>query len=87
MSEYKEKFDEMLDSLKQLRDEVKVKMHLGKAEARDEWERLEEKWQDFKSRTKVIAGEAGESAKDLGSALELVGEELKEGYKRIRKLL
>lgn len=87
MSVQKEHLEEMIGSLKRLRDELEVQIHLGKAEAKDEWERLEEKWQELKAQGKAVAEAADESAKNVGSALEIVAEELKDGYQRIRKLL
>ena len=87
MSEHKERYEEMVSSLKQMRDELKVQIHLGKVEAKDEWEKLEEKWQELQARGKPVAEAVEESAKDVGSALELVGAELKAGYERIKKLL
>lgn len=85
MTYSKEKLEEILAELKQHRDELKLKLHLGKEEARDEWEKLEKKYQELKARSAVILEEAGESAKEVGSALELVVDELKNGYQRIRK--
>lgn len=87
MSEHKERFEEMVSSLKQMRDELKVQIHLGKAEAKDEWEKLEEKWEELKVRGEPYAEAMEESAKGVGSALELVGAELKAGYERLKKLL
>ena len=87
MSERKERFEEMVSSLKKIRDELELQIHLGKAEAKDEWEELEEKWQEFKAQGKTVAEAVDESAKDVASALELVGGELKAGYERIKKLL
>jgi hypothetical protein len=87
MSEYKERIEEALSGLRQMRDELKVKIHLGKAEAQTEWDELEGKWQELKARGKMVGEEAAESAKDVSSALEIVAEELKKGYERIRKLL
>ena len=87
MSEKRERFEEMVSSLKKMRDELKVQIHLGKAEAKDEWEKLEAKWQELKAQGKTVAEAMDESAKDVASALELVGGELKAGYERIKKLL
>ena len=87
MSGKKERFEEMVSSLKKMRDELKVQIHLGKAEAKDEWEKLEEKWQELKAQGKTVAEAMDESAKDVASAVELVGGELKAGYERIKKLL
>jgi SMC interacting uncharacterized protein involved in chromosome segregation len=87
MSDEKEHIDDIVENLKQIRDELEVKIHLGKAEAKKEWDRLEKKWQELKGQSQAVAGTTSESLKNVGSALELVAEELKDGYKRIRKLL
>ena len=87
MSDREERLEEMVSSLKQIRDELKVQIHLGKAEAKDEWEKLEEKWQELKAHGETVSEAVEESAKGVGSALELAGGELKAGYERIKKLL
>jgi hypothetical protein len=80
------KFDAMKETIEQLRDEIKLKAHLGKAEAREELEKLDKKWDTFVADSKPITGEAGKTVKNVGTALGLAAEELKEGYERIRKL-
>ncbi len=80
------KLDAMKASIEQLRDEIKLKAHLGKAEATEELEKLEKKWDSFLEQHKPIADEAGKTAANAGAALGLVAEELKAGYERIRKL-
>ncbi len=50
MSDKKEPFDELFEGVKQIRDELKVKIHLGKAEAKKEWEKLENKLEELKAR-------------------------------------
>lgn len=69
------------------RDEIALKINLAKAEARDEWQRLEPKWQHFQKRAEEVADTAGETSKDIGAVLGLLGEELRHGYERIRKSL
>jgi len=82
-----DKLHELAESLKTQRDELKLKLHLLGAEARDEWESLEKKREHLEGRVKVLAREAGEVAQDVGAALEQVGQEVKAGYDRIRKLI
>jgi SMC interacting uncharacterized protein involved in chromosome segregation len=72
-------FDDLLDELKQKRDELRLKIHLGSKEAQDEWQDLENKMQDFSSRA-----ELGKTGEGLGEALGQLGNELKRGYQRIR---
>jgi hypothetical protein len=87
MAEDKRTIEDMSEELKQVRDEVQVKIHLAAADARDEWEQLEKKWEQFRARAEVIGRTAEEAAEDVGEALEILGEELKRGYQKIRSLL
>ena len=77
----------LIDDLKQQRDEIRVRLHLAKAEAKEEWERLETKWEHVRGKMGVVGREAGKTAQDVGTALNLAVEELRRGYERVRKLL
>jgi hypothetical protein len=68
--------------LKKLRDEVELKMHLASMDARQEWKELDAKWQNFSARAKL-----DDSAESVGDAVELLGEELKKSYKRLKLAL
>jgi hypothetical protein len=68
--------------LKKLRGELELRVHLASMEAKQEWQELEQKWQRFSSRARLE-----ESAESVGDALELLGEEIKRGYKRLRAAL
>ena len=81
----KSTLDEIKAEIEQLRDEIKLKAHLGKAEARDELEKLEKKWNAFLIEYKPVAEEA-ETAKNTAAILGVAADELKAGYERIRKL-
>ena len=85
MTERREKLDELFDELRTARDELHLKMHLAAADARDEWQVLEKKWDHFRARAEKVGEATGEAAEEVGEALELVGEELRKGYQRIRK--
>ncbi len=86
MTNGKSKFEELMASIEQLRDEINLKAHLGKAEAREALEELEKKWDSFQAQYKPVADEAGKTAQNTQAALGLVADELKSGYQRIRKL-
>ena len=79
-------FDDLIEELKQKRDELRVQINLASKEARDEWEELEEKMEDFSEKAKDFANDAGikETGEGLGKALGQLGQELKLGYERIR---
>jgi hypothetical protein len=74
--------DDILDDLRTLRDELKVRIHLGSREAQDEWHRLEERWSEFAAKAR-----AEDSAEGISSALRLLKEELVRGYERVRNAL
>ncbi len=83
----REKLEEELKDLRTTRDELRVRLHLGKLDAQEQWEQIEKQWQKVESKLKV-AGETGrEVAEDLGEAASLAVEELKAGYAKLRKLL
>ncbi len=79
--------DTLIHKVQRQRDELVLKMHLAKAEAKDEWAEAEKKWEHLKAKTPGLARESGESLKDLGAAVKLVGEEILHSYERIKKIL
>ena len=82
-----EKLTEELDELRRVRDELRVRIHLGKAEAKDLWEATEEKLQQLESKLRFVAGQADEPLRDVGDAARLLLEEIRDGYHRIRAAL
>lgn len=77
----------LFDKMKTERDEINLQLHLGKAEARDEWENMEEKWEQFRAKAEVVGDIAADASKDVGAATRILGEELKNGYARIREAI
>lgn len=82
-----EKLVELMEQLKQRRDELSVQMKLGKAEAKDLWQETEDKWRHLRSQLDKIDNGSGDTAKDVGAAAMLVVEEIKRAYDHLRKLL
>ena len=87
MSEKRDMLGELIESLKQQRDELALQMHLGKAEAKEEWERVQEKLDKLSDDFEPIKDAVGESAEGLLTSLGLVADEIKESFHRIRKAL
>lgn len=73
-------FDDLIEDLKQQRDELRLQIHLASKEAKDEWNELEEKMEEFTAKTKLDETGAG-----VSKALGQLGHELKLGYERIWK--
>lgn len=76
-------FDELLEGLRQQRDLLKLKMHLARAELRDEWEELEKQWQHLTAKSAEARRDAQDVQKNVFAAARLVAEELRRGYERI----
>jgi len=71
-------FDEIIADLKQKRDELKLQIHLGSKEAKEEWDELEDKLDEFSSKAKL-----GETGEGVSKALGQLGREIKLGYERL----
>jgi hypothetical protein len=77
----------LIDDIKRQRDEIRVRLHLAKLEAKEEWERLEVKWDHVRGKVDIVGREAGKAVQEVGAALRLAAEELQRGYERVRQLL
>lgn len=78
---------ELLETVKQERDDLKVRMHLAKMELQQEWEKAEKQWEHFRVRAEAILGETKEVADEVVESVKVVGEELRNAYRRIRERL
>ena len=87
MADPKGSIDEMIDSLKQLRDELRLKIHLGSKEAQDQYDALEQKWDQMMKDSQPVKDAVSDTARGVGVAAELAADELKSGYEKIRDLL
>ncbi len=91
MAASNERMNELVQELKQYRDELRLKMHLAKADARDEWEKLEQRWDAFERRfddQKDAVEDFVEGASDkIEESLERVAGEIKQSYQRLRAKL
>ncbi len=87
MADSLEQLQKIADDLKRQRDELQVKLHLAKADARDEWAKLETRWEDVKTKMEAVRKEASHTTGSVSAGLGLVLDELKKGYDNIRKTL
>ncbi|MCG8456354.1 MAG: hypothetical protein MI919_08730 [Holophagales bacterium] len=76
-----------MDRLAHSRDELRLQVRLAEAEARQEWEDLEDRWGQLRQRYQQIEGAAADAAEDVWSGVELLAEEITRGYEKIRRAL
>lgn len=81
----REDFDNLLNRLKSERDELKLQIHLASMEAREEFEAAEKTWEQFKGKAATVADEAVQTSDEYIARARIVGEELREAYRRIGK--
>ena len=77
--------EKMIQDLTRQRDELKLSLHLGSQEAKEQWVKLEEKLYQLKQRLEPAKQAAEESAGNVWEAVRLLGSEIKEGFDKIRK--
>jgi septation ring formation regulator EzrA len=80
----KQRLEHALQDLEQQRDELRVRLHLGKADAQDEWERMRVKLDELKVRLARGADEAGDTAEKFETAMKAALEELRIGLQKAR---
>lgn len=81
------RLDELISALEQQRDELALKIHLGKQEAKDEWEKVTDKLTRLQDDYKPVKDAMKESASGVVDSLFNVGKEIQESFQRIRKSL
>lgn len=77
-----DELEKMMAELKQLRDELRLKLHLGTKDAMDEWDDLTKQWDQFVSNAQL-----DQSADEVGEAAKKLGLKIKEAYERARKAM
>lgn len=75
------------ESLAQLRDDLKVRVHLGEMDARDQWQKLEPKWWELQRKVTAVEKASAGAMEEIVAAGNLLVEELFKGYGQIRKAL
>ena len=84
---FQEELEKLKEGLLQQRDELRVKAGLAKLEAREEWEKVEEKVDHLLAKFEGLGEEATEVSEDALEKAKIVGEEIKAAYERIKARL
>lgn len=87
MAENRGAFEDEIETLKTLRDELRVQLNLAGKEARDRFAQAEASWQKLEGRLEQVGRESKGALRDVGEAARNLADEIKEAYRHIRKLL
>lgn len=87
MADLRDRLEEELEKLKTHRDELRVQLDLGKKEVEDAWEEANGKWSRLEGHLARLKDEGESALDDVGEAAELLVDEIKKGFERIRGLI
>jgi DNA repair exonuclease SbcCD ATPase subunit len=82
-----DEIEDLWERLKTERDDMRVQAHLARAEFRDEWEKLEKKWQKAEQEFERLQDQAVETTAEMQRSAKVVMEEIGNAYERIRQRL
>lgn len=85
MNDWRARWQQVVADLERERDELKLRIHLAKAEGRDELARMDERLAELKLRASAAGTEARGAMDDVGDAAKKLAAEIKEGFARVRK--
>lgn len=77
----------LIDELAHQRDELKLKLHLGSVEAKQQLGKLEEQLFQLRQRHVAAIEAIDETSAEVWDALKLLGSEIQVGFDRIWKSL
>ena len=81
-----EQLSKELEQLRAQRDDMRVRIHLAKLEARDLWDDMEKRWNHAETKLERLSDAGHEIAEDVARAAEEVVREMRDGYEKIRSL-
>jgi hypothetical protein len=85
--DFRETLQKDLELLGKARDELKLQLHLAKADAKSEWARLESTWQRINEQLQLTRNGTEQPIKDISMAAKTLIDELRNGYARVREQL
>jgi len=87
MDDFGKGVEELLAHVRREAQQLRVKVHLAKMEASDEWHELEKKLVALEAKAQELSGVTAEAASDIGAAAKLLGEEIGDGLKKFARHL
>lgn len=82
-----EEMEKFRDGLLQQRDELLVQLDLARMDLRDEWDKAEARLEELKGRIEAVVSEAKQASEDVWAGVQILGEEIRNAYERIKKRL
>jgi hypothetical protein len=80
-------FQQELNRLAEIRDELRIQLNLAKADAQQEWDKLEVSWGRVQEELQRVATNTKEPVHNISASARQLLDELKLGYERVREQL
>ena len=87
MTDLRAAWQKVLAELERDRDELKLKIHLAKADGRDELAKLDDRIAELRVRADAAGSEAKDAMGDIREAAKKLTAEIRQGIDRVRKTL
>jgi hypothetical protein len=85
MTDTLENLQKMAADLKRERDDLQAKLHTANKDTRDEWEKLETRWEEIHTKLDIVRQELSDRTETVSNALSLALHEMKNAYAKMRK--
>jgi uncharacterized coiled-coil DUF342 family protein len=82
-----ESIQQEIVALARVRDELRLQMHLARAEAREVFDHLETRWPEIEARADELKANTSSSAHEVAEAARGLAQELRAGYEEVRRRL
>jgi len=85
--EAKSWLNEEMETLRRLRDELRVQLNLASKEARERFSAAEKRWTELEARAHNVGRESKVAAGEVGEALRRLAHDVKQAYEHVREAL
>ena len=85
--DWRETLREEVASLRTLRDELRVRVHLGAKDVKDRWHDAERAWRKLEGRLEDLGRATAESSEEVGRAVRLLASTVRDAYGHIKAAL
>lgn len=87
MEYIRDELEDINQSVEFLRDEAKLQLHLAKADVREEWDALENKFSDYQHKMELVRDEIARDNDEVFDIARTLGKELLNSYERIKGII
>ena len=84
---HRKKLNELVNTVRKERDELKLQIHLASLDAKDEYDRLSKKCDQLADEYQPVTEAVEKTADNVVSALGMVADELKFGFQGVRQAI